>query len=142
GQHRPRQPLSIRAPGILLRRSRLQARRLGLQPHRRAERHLGEGGEEAGERLGRGGRPRPPTQSSSPGRGRPGFHKSKTPSATATRGRKPVQLQFDYPTSELEVKLLEESPCPETPRQVPYHRLGSCGPDGSRTRTLKLDRLT
>ena len=61
---------------------------------------------------------------------------------SSTRGRKPVQLQFDYPTWELEVKLLEEFPCPETPRQIPYHWLGNCGPDGSRTRTLKLDRLT
>lgn len=39
-------------------------------------------------------------------------------------------------------RLLEESPRPETPLQIPYHGTGNCGPDGIRTRTFKLDRLT
>ena len=47
GQCRSREPLSIRAPGIFLRRSGLKAREAGIQPHDRVERHLGESGEEA-----------------------------------------------------------------------------------------------
>ena len=40
------QPLSVRAPGIFLRRSRFKAGNAGVQPHRRAEGYLGKGGEE------------------------------------------------------------------------------------------------
>ena len=36
------QPLPVRAPGIFLRRSRLHARKPGLQPHRSVKRHLGQ----------------------------------------------------------------------------------------------------
>ena len=39
---RHRRPLPVRAPGILLRRSRLHPRQAGIQPHRSPERHLGQ----------------------------------------------------------------------------------------------------
>ena len=40
--------ISVRAPGIFLRRPRLKARQAGVQPHGSVERRLGEGGEETG----------------------------------------------------------------------------------------------
>ncbi len=43
----PGRSLPVRAPGLLLRRSRLHARQAGLQPHRRAEGRVGEGAAKA-----------------------------------------------------------------------------------------------
>ena len=47
GQGRAGRPVSVRTPGLLLRRSGFEARRAGVQPHRSVERHVGKGGEEA-----------------------------------------------------------------------------------------------
>ena len=45
------QPLSVRTPGIFLRRSGRKARQAGVQPHGGAEGYLGEGGEETGRKI-------------------------------------------------------------------------------------------
>ncbi len=42
------QPLSVRAPGLFLRRSRQRARKAGLQPHRGPARYLGQNRKAAG----------------------------------------------------------------------------------------------